>query len=237
MTNTLFIAKRQFASYFNGPVAYIVICAALIFVGFFFWQPFFLNGAASVRGLWSWITWSLIIAAPALTMGLLADEKQSGTLEVLLTMPVRDHELIIGKFLAVLGLYVVMLLLTLTYPISVASLGDLDWGQVFAGYLGMFLFGAALLAFGLLASSWTQSQVVALFVSVSFCFVFGFALDKLLPLLPSDYASYFQWLSFDYHRQSMARGVIDTRDVIFFLTMIAFPLILAFRSIESRRWR
>jgi ABC-2 type transport system permease protein len=237
MNNTLAIAKRQFVSYFNGPVAYIVICAALLFIGFFFWQPFFLNGAASVRGLWSWIVWSLIIVAPALTMGLLADEKQSGTLEVLLTMPVKDWELILGKYLAVLGLYVVMLALTFTYPLSVASLGDLDWGQVAAGYLGMFLYGAALLAFGLLTSSWTQSQVVALFLSLLFCFTFGFAIDKLLQLLPTDWASLLQWISFDYHRQSMARGVIDTRDVVFFLTMIAFPLILAFRSIESRRWR
>ncbi|MEM9189883.1 MAG: ABC transporter permease subunit [Myxococcota bacterium] len=237
MKTTLAIAKRQFVSYFNGPVAYIVICGALLFVGFFFWQPFFLDGRATVRNLWQWVTLSLILVAPALSMGLLADEKRTGTLELLLTLPVKDWELIVGKYLGVLGLYLVFLLLTLPYPMSVASLGDLEWGQTMAGYLGMFLLGAGFLAFGLMASSWTSSQVVALFVSVLYCFFVGFAFDKVLALLPSDYTNYLEWLSFDFHRASMARGVVDSRDVIFFLTMIVLPLLIAFRSIESRRWR
>jgi len=237
MENTLAIARRQFASYFNGPVAYIVICVILMVTGFFFWQQFFLDGRATVRAMWVFLVWGSIIGAPALTMGLLAEEKRTGTIEMLLTMPVKDSEVIVGKFLGVLGLYTVLLLLTLPYPMSVASLGDLDWGQVAAGYLGMFLMAAAMLSFGIMTSSWTSSQIVAFFLSVALCFWIGFAFDKILVLLPQGLARVLEWLSFDYHRRSMARGVIALRDVVFFLSAIGLPLLIAFRSLESRRWR
>ncbi len=230
------IAQRQFVSYFNGPVAYIVICVVLLITGFFFWQQFFLDGRATVRQMWTWLTWCMIVGAPALTMGLLAEEKRTGTVELLLTMPVLDRDVILGKFLGVLGLYAVLLALTLPYPLSVASLGDLDWGQVTAGYLGILLQGGTMLAIGLLASSWTDSQVVAFFVSLILCFALG-VVDKVLPLLPSGVATVAEWLSFDFHRRSMARGVIDSRDVVFFATSIAVPLMFAFRSLESRRWK
>ena len=238
MRSMLAIAKRQLTSYFNTPVAYIVVLFMLFVVGFFFWQPFFLNKTATLREFWPLMTLALIIGAPALTMGLLADEKQSGTLELLLTMPVRDHELILGKFLAVLGMWAIILLLSLTYPLSISTLGDIDMGQVAAGYLGMFLTGAAMLAFGLLASSWTSSQVVALFISILYCLFVGFAFGQFVVYFTEGWVTdVLTWLSFRDHLERMARGVVDSRDIIFFLTMIAFPLLLAFRSIESRRWR
>lgn len=242
METTLNIAKRQFTSYFNSPVAYIVICVVLVITGFFFWQQFFLDGRATVRGLWTWMTWSMVIGAPALTMGLLAEDKRTGTIEMLLTMPVRDGEVIIGKFLGVVGLYGVLLALTLPYPISVASLSPatgFDWGQAMAGYFGMFLQGSAMLGLGLLTSSWTSNQMVAFFLSFFFCLVFAI-LDKVLPILPSflqDFTTQMEWLSYDFHRRSMARGVIDLRDVAFFGAAIGIPLLIAFRSLESRRWR
>ncbi|HJK98277.1 MAG TPA: ABC transporter permease, partial [Polyangiaceae bacterium LLY-WYZ-14_1] len=214
MGNTLTIARRQFAAYFNSPTAYIVLSVLLLFVGFFFWEAFFLVGRATIRDMYSLMTWSLFIAAPALTMGLIAEEKKTGTIELLLTMPVRDGEVIVGKFLGALGLYAVLLLLTLPYPISVASLGDLDWGQVASGYFGLLLLGAAMLSVGLAASSWTDNQLVALFVGAFLCLIFVLV-DRVLPLLPTGAASVLEWLSFDFHLRPMTRGVIDTRDVFY----------------------
>lgn len=236
MNNTLTIAGRQFRSYFNGAVAYIVLCLVMLFLGFFFWKPFFLYGRATAREMFSYLALILTFAAPMLTMGLLAEEKRSGTIELLITMPVRDAEVIVGKFLGVLGLYAVLLALTLPYPISISTLGRLDWGPVFAGYFGLLLQGGALLAIGLMASSFTDNQLVALFVSLTIS-VFFFLLDKVLPLLPPGAASVLEWLSFDFHFGSMTRGVLDLRDVIFFLSITGFSLGLAFRALESRRWR
>lgn len=236
MRNISAIARRQFASYWNGPIAYIVVCAVLLVFGFFFWQTFFLYGRASVRDMFNLMPMMLLIAAPALTMGLLAEEKRNGTIEILLTMPVKDSEVIIGKFLGVLGLYAVLLLLTLPYPLSVSTLGPLDWGQVWSGYFGLFLQGATMLAIGLLASSWTDSQIVAFFIAIFICLVF-WMLDKVLFFVPSSIASIVEWLSFNYHLQSMARGVLDTRDLLFFLSLTGFCLLFSFRSLESRRWR
>jgi ABC-2 type transport system permease protein len=235
MHRTLTIAKREFASYFNGPAAYIVICLLLFLLGMFFWNPFFLFNRASVRSMFDLMSILLLPTAPAMTMGLLAEEKRTGTLEVLLTMPIKDSEVILGKFLGAFGLMVVLLLLTLPYPISVSTLGNLDWGPVVAGYLAVLLQGAAMLAIGVLASSWTENQLIAFFTAAAICFLL-WVVSNFLPFLPVAVASVLEWASFNYHFDSMLRGVIDTRDVIYFLSMIGFSLALAFRSLESRRW-
>ncbi|MEM6962361.1 MAG: ABC transporter permease [Myxococcota bacterium] len=236
MRNTLTIAKRELLGYFNGPVAYIVICIVLLLLGYFFWQSFFLMGRASVRDLFQLLTMFLILAAPALSMGLLAEERRTGTLELLITMPVKDWEVVLGKYLGVMGLYSTLLLLTLPYPISVSTLGTLDWGPVLGGYLGIFLHGGALLALGLMASSFTNNQLIALFVAAFLGFVFWIC-GQILPFLPSWAARTAQWLSLDFHLRNMARGVIDTRDLFYFFTIIGISLAIAFRSLESRRWR
>ncbi|KPK14982.1 MAG: hypothetical protein AMJ62_11075 [Myxococcales bacterium SG8_38] len=235
MRNILTIGGRQFRSYFNGPVAYIVICIVMLTLGFFFWKTFFLFGRASAREMFRWLSLILVFALPALTMGLLAEEKRTGTIELLITMPVTEAQVIVGKFFGVLGLYSILLVLTVPYPISVSTLGDLDWGPVWSGYLGLFLQGSAVLALGLMASSWTSNQLIALFVALTLS-VFFWVLDKLLALLPSGAASALEWMSFDYHFQSMARGVIDLRDLLFFFSVTLFALAVAFRALESRRW-
>ncbi len=235
MRSVLTIAGRQFRSYFNGPVAYIVICIILMTLGFFFWKTFFLFGRASVREMFRWLGLILVFSLPALTMGLLAEEKRTGTIELLITMPVTEAQVILGKFLGVFGLYAVLLALTFSYPLSVSTLGDLDWGPVWSGYLGLLLQGSAVLAIGLMASSWTSNQLIALFVALTLS-VFFWVLDKFLALLPTNAASTLQWLSFDYHFQSMARGVIDLRDVLFFASVVVFALAVAFRALEARRW-
>ncbi len=235
MHRTLTIAKREFRGYFNSPAAYIVVCLFLILMGFFFWNPFFLINRASVRGMYDLMSVLLLPTMPALTMGLLAEEKRTGTIEILLTMPVKDGEVVVGKYLAALGLLAVLLLCTLAYPLSVSTLGRLDWGPVFTGYLALLLEGGAMLAIGVLASSWTDNQLIAFFTSGIICFAF-WVVSRFLPFMPQAAASVVEWLSFDYHYQDLARGVVDTRNVFYFLSVIGFSLVLAFRSLESRRW-
>lgn len=235
MRRTLTIAKREFIGYFNGPAAYIVICLFMIVMGLFFWNPFFLVNRVSVRGMFDLISVLMLPTAPALTMGLLAEEKRTGTIEVLLTMPLRDTEVVVGKFLASFGLLLVLLALTLPYPISASTLGQLDWGPVVSGYVGVALQGGAMLAIGLLASSWTENQLIAFFTGGMLCFAF-WIVGRFLPFVPSDVASVLEWFWFDYHYDNLVRGVIDSRDVLFFLSVIGFGLVLAFRSLERRRW-
>lgn len=236
MQRTLTIAKREFAAYFNGPAAYIVLSLFLVVLGLFFWQPFFLMNRASVRGMFELMNVLLLAAAPAMTMGLLAEEKRAGTIEVLLTMPLRDGEVIFGKFLGALGLLCVLLVLTVPYPLSVATLGRLDWGPVCTGYLAILLQGSAMLAIGVLASSWTENQLIAFFTSGMIGFAL-FILERFLPFMPSNVASIVEWASFGYHYEGLARGVIDSRDVLYFLSVTGFALAFAFRSLESRRWK
>ncbi len=236
MQNTLTIASRQFRGYFNGPVAYIVVCVVLAILGPIFWQPFFLMGHASVRQMFSFLGPLLAFAAPAMSMGLIAEERRSGTLELLITMPVRESEVILGKYLAALGLLAVLLVCTVPYPISVSMLGNLDWGPVLTGYLGIFLQGGAMLAIGIAASSFTESQIIAFFVSVTICLTLAFLVGWFLPFIPASLTTLVQWFSFDHHVEGMSRGVIDSRDVIYFLSISGFALMLAFRALESRRW-
>jgi len=235
MRRTLTIARRELRGYFNGPAAYIVLGLFVLVLGQFFWQPFFLVNRASVRGMFDLMSVLLLPAAPAMTMALLAEEKRTGTMEVLLTMPLRDAEVVVGKFLGALCLLVVLMVLTLPYPISVAMLGRLDVGPVVSGYLAILLLGGTMLAIGVLASSWTENQLIAFFTAGMICFAF-FMISRFLPFLPTGVASVAEWASFDYHYENMTRGVIDSRDVLYFLSLTGFALALAFRSLERRRW-
>jgi len=236
MTNTLTIAKREFRSYFNGPAAYIVGSLFLLVVAILFWNTFFLEQRASVRKLFALAYGVSVFVAPAITMGLIAEERRNGTLELLITYPVRDAEVVIGKYLGALGLYTVLLALTVPQVFAVGSMGQLDMGAVWAGYLGLFLSGGAFLAIGVLASSWTSNQLIALIVALSIGLFFAL-IGQLLIFLPDGVASIFEWLSFGYHENNLERGVIDTRDVFFFVSVIALCLTLAFRSLESRLWK
>jgi ABC-2 type transport system permease protein len=236
MSTMLAIWRREFKAYFNSPVAYFVITVFLALVGILFFIPFFTQDRVSMRGFFSLAPFLFVFFSPAITMRLLAEERRTGTLEILITMPVRDVEVILGKYLAALSLLVVALLLTLPYAFTISAFGPLDWGPVWGGYVGLVLMGAAFLAVGVAASSFTENQiiafVIALFVSMAFLMV-----DRFLAFLPSTAAAIAEYLSFDYHFRDAARGVIDTRDVIFYVSFAVLCLFLAFRSLESRRWR
>jgi ABC-2 type transport system permease protein len=235
MSLVLTLAARQFRSYFNGPTAYIVLGLVLFVLGFLFWETFFLYDRASVREMFNYLRAILVVATPALTMGLVAEEKRTGTIELLLTMPVTDVQVLAGKYLGVLGLFGVLMLLTLPYPVAVATLGPLDWGPVFSGYVGLFLQGAAMLAIGLMASTVSENQIVAFFVALVLIAFFAM-IGMLLPLLPQGAANVLEYVSFTYHFEGLARGVIDLRAVIYFSSLTLLAGLVSLFALESRRW-
>jgi len=236
MKNIMSIAKREFASYFNSPIAYLVVSAYLILSGSLFFWSLFLEQQASMRGFFELAPLLFFIITPLLTMRLLAEERAQGTLELLLTMPITDWQVVLGKFFASLGLIAVLIVLTLPFPISVASLGPLDKGATFTSYVGMFLMAGTYGAIGLMASAFTKNQIVAALLALFIGFGL-FILGRLVPLLPPSVAPFINSICIDTHFQNAARGVIDTRDVVYYLSMIFGSLLIAQSSLESRRWR
>ncbi len=228
--------KKELRSLFDSPVAYIVITIFLLICGWFFFSDLFLVNQASLRNLFNIIPFIFMFFVPAVTMRLISEEKRSGTIEVLLTLPVRDYEIVLGKFLAGLILIAVAVMLTLTYTLTLSGLGDLDSGSVVAGYFGLIFLGATYPSIGVFTSSLTQNQIVAFITSFVIIFAL-YMLDKVLIFLPNFLVSFFEYLSADYHFSNISRGVIDSRDVVYYLSVIFFFLFLAVRALESRKWR
>jgi ABC-2 type transport system permease protein len=243
MSPMLIIAKREFRSYFDSPIAYIVICLSFFALGLMF---FFLNGGfwqldrASVARLFESAPMGLsFLVVPVVTMRLLAEERRSGTLEMLITLPVKDSDVVLGKYLGALGLVLVLVLSTLAYPLIMFkfpwNLGPLDGGPVASGYLGMILFSAAAVAVGLLISALTESQAVAFFITF---FVLGalWLFGDLAGKAGGTLAVILNYVSFQSRLNNFWRGLIDSRDVVFFLSVTALSLMVAFRALERRKW-
>ena len=236
MNNTLAIARREFSSYFNSPIAYLVVSVYLILSGALFFTELFLNGQADMRGFFSLAPLLFFIITPFLTMRLLSEEKSQGTLELLLTMPVTDWQVVVGKYLASIGLICVLLLLTLAFPITVASLGPLDKGATVAGYIGMLLMCGTYAAIGLMASAFTKNQIVAALIALFIGFGL-FIIGQMVQVMPHWIAPFCNAISIHTRFQNIARGVIDTRDVLYYASMIFGCLLVAQATLESRRWR
>ncbi len=195
----------------------------------------FVVNLATLRPLFQTTPFLLLFLAPAVTMRLISEERKIGTLELLVTKPVGEIEIVAGKFLAAWTLVLIALVPTLSYYISISALGDLDLGPVLGGYLGLTLVAAVYVSVGLFGSSLTENQVVAFIVSFLIVFVF-FLLDKILLYLPAEIASVVEFLGIDYHFGNIARGVIDSRDVIYYLSLIGAFLLLATVSLQRRKW-
>lgn len=231
------IAKRELASFFDSLVAYLLLIAFLGFSGFFTWlygSDIFFRGQADLQVFFSVAFWTLFFFIPALTMRMLAEEKRAGTIELLLTRAVSDWQVVLGKFLACLLLVAIALLFTLPYYITVANLGDIDQGATLSGYAGLLLMSAAYTGIGLFASSITSNQIVAfllaLLIGIFFHFIFG-----LLGQGASGWAGeLFSTLSLAEHYQSVTRGVLDTKDLIYFLSLTLFGLFLSEWRISNR---
>ena len=236
MRNTTTIALKEFKFYLASPMTYVVTGIFLLLTGFFFSTSPTTYFETSIRGLWEfWGTLLLLLLASVLTMRLLAEERKMGTLELLLTAPVRDSEVIIGKFLGSLGILTAMLALTFYYPILLISFGDPDMGPIATSYLGLFLLSCTALAVGLFASSLTSNQIVAAVVAGGFLCALWF-LGMLADLLPEAMGEVLSYLSLYYHFPDFMRGVIDTRAIIYYLSITVLFLFLAIRSLESSRW-
>lgn len=236
MKNVLAVAKREFQSYFNSPIAYLVVTVYLILSGALFFTELFIGGQADMRGFFGLAPLLFFIITPFLTMRLLAEERAQGTLELLLTMPVTDWQVVLGKYLASVGLISVLLLLTLAFPISVASLGPLDKGATFAAYVGMLLMCGTYAAIGLMASAFTKNQIVAALIALFIGFGL-FIIGQLVQVMPPMLATIADAISIHTRFQNIARGVIDTRDLLYYASMIFGCLLVAQTTLESRRWR
>ncbi len=238
MSPVWIIAKRELAAFFDSLAAYILLIAFLGFSGFFTWiygSDIFLRKQADLQAFFNVAFWSLFIFVPAITMRMLAEEKRSGTIELLLTKAVSSWQVVWGKFLACLMLVGIALAFTLPYYYSVASIGNIDHGATICGYLGLLLMSSAYIGIGLFASSISNNQIVAFLLAL----VIGIFFHLIFGLLASNASGFigelFSTLSMREHYTSMIRGVIDTKDVIYFLSLVILGVYLSGLNISKTK--
>ena len=231
------ITKRELNSFFDSLIAFIMIILFLGFSGFFTWisgSDIFMVGQASLRSFFSIAYWTLFFFIPALTMRLIAEEKKSGTIEMLLTKAVTDRQVILGKYLATLLLIIIALCFTLPYVITISRIGNLDFGETICGYLALILMSAAYTSIGLFSSSITNNQIVAfltaLFIGLFFHIIFEVIAGGMKGILGQAVNS----LAVSVHFESLTRGVVDSKDLIYFGSIIFMGLFLAEVSLSKR---
>ena len=237
MRVSLAVARKEVLAYFTSPMGYIVALVYLALTGFFFGIS--LSGVfpeARIEGYIQPSRFILILLAPALTMRLLAEEQKLGTLELLLTAPVRDWELVLGKFLASFTFLIVTLSLTLYYVILLYAFGNPDSGPIWSAYLGLILYGATALSVGLLASSLTNNQIVSLVVGFGILIILAL-IDQAATLVGGVASTILEQAGLGTHLDDFSRGVVDTSHIVYYITATAIFLFLTVRSLETRRWR
>ena len=238
------IFKKELRSYFSSLIAYVILTVFLIISGYYFYTDlalFVVWGGSSIQeGLWQQlfhdIRLILLLTIPLLTMRLFAEEKKLGTIELLFTYPFSDTEILLGKFLASLAVFSLMIGLTVLYPILLAIVHEVEVWPLAASYLGVFLLGAAFISCGIMVSSLTENQIVAALVSSGIILAFWF-IDWNEAAMTPILADVLHHVSFFEHFYNFARGVIETKDIIYFVLFTFFFLFLTLRSLESRRWR
>ncbi len=243
--NTWTIARRELRAYFDSLVAYVVIGLSMLglgayFFGFSMQGGFWQVDRATMTRLFDFAPGALCLVVPLVTMGVLAEEKRSGTIELLITMPVKDSEVIMGKYIAALGMCTILLAATLTYPVAMFvwpwHLGPLDWGPIWTGYLGLFLYCAAGTGIGMMFSSFTESQIISFFVTALVMLTL-WGLGFLVETLPGATGDTFSFISFQSRFLPFARGLIDSRAVVYFVSIAVVCLLVSFRQLESRKWK
>lgn len=238
MNKALIIVKKELNSYFNSPLGYIVISVFLLISGWLFMQTFFLVGQASMRTFFSLLPVIFMFILPAVTMASWSEEKRSGTVEVLMTLPVNSYSVVFAKFLTSFVFLVMMLFLTLAIPMTISDLGSPDRGVIIAGYIGTLLLGSSYVAIGLWVSSVTKNQIISFIITAGIVFVFyiignSFILDSL----PGWTGEIGRFLSFSTHFNSILRGVISLSDVVYYLSIITFFLFLNIRVVNLKNWK
>ena len=237
MLNIRMIFRREIQSFFNTPMAYIFLVIFAIVSGYFFTNTFFLFGLSDLRVLFDIVPLVYLFFIPAVSMGLIARENNIGTMEIISTLPLNTYEFVIGKFLAALCLILLGLVVTSVHFFTLVSVGtNVDYGAIFSGYLGLALMGATFTSIGIYSSSVTENQVVAFIIGVFLVLIF-YMLDKTLVFAPQSLVGIIQFLAIDYHLSNISRGVIDSRNLIYFFSMIGFFIYLTIQTIEVRRWK
>ncbi len=236
MSTTTTVAKREIKAYFNSPVAYIVVTVFMLIVGYLYWSQLFLEKQAELRYYFNLTPLVFTFIIPAITMRLLAEEKGSGTLEMLITMPVRDWQVVLGKFLAGMTMLAAIVGMTAFYAVTLSILSPIDKGPMLTGYLGLLLMGGAYVAIGVMASSLTRNQIVAFILAFAISFAL-FIFGQVVQYAPEWLAPVLSFLSMGNHFDSLSRGVVDSRDVIFYVSVMVVSLVIATVSLESRKWK
>lgn len=217
------ILKKELKDFFISPIAYIVISIFLIITGWFFFSTFFIYDQANMRSFFSLLPIIFTFVIPAITMRLFSEEFNIGSYEILLTMPVTFGDIVFGKFAAGVLMTGAMLLPTVAYPIAISLIGDLDWGPVVGGYLGALLLGGTFAAVGVFASALTRNQIIAFILGAAICFILTL-IDKMLFFFPEAILNIIEYLGADYHFRNISKGIIDSRDLVYFISVIFISL-------------
>ncbi|OGF59542.1 MAG: ABC transporter [Candidatus Fischerbacteria bacterium RBG_13_37_8] len=225
MKNVYTLCCKEFRTYFVSPIAYIVISIFLIISGWFFFSTFFLYNQASMRNFFGLLPIIFAFIIPAVTMRLFSEEINIGSYEILMTLPVSYAEVILGKFLASLAFVVIMLLPTVAYAVTISFMGTLDIGPVIGAYIGAILLGGLFSAVGIFASSLTRNQIIAFIIGMAICFILTI-IDKMLFFLPQSLLSFFEYIGADFHFRNISKGIIDSRDVLYFVS-VSFIILYA----------
>ena len=227
--------KKELMSYFTTPIAYIVIVVFLAVTGWFFFSPFFINSQAELRGFFQLLPIMLAFVIPAISMRLFSEEKNTGSFEIIMTLPVSTYDVVIGKFLAASTFTVLMLLPTIFYPISILFITEsIDFGPIIGGYIGILFLGGAFSSIGVFASSLTKNQIIAFMIALVIC-LFLTLIDKFLFFLPNYLLTFFEYLGADFHFRNISRGIIDSRDIIYFISITIIGIIGTVQILEERR--
>lgn len=234
LKNPVIIMKKELMTYYTTPIAYIVISIFLIITGWFFFSTFFIYKQAELREFFRLLPLIFSVVVPAVTMRLFSEEKNVGSFEILMTLPVSLTDVVIGKLLAGTVFIASMLVPTLAYVISVVIVGSPDFGPIIGGYVGAIFLGGAFSSIGIFASSLTRNQIIAFIIGLVFCFILTL-IDKVSFFVPSGILDFVEYLGADYHFKNFARGVIDSRDIIYFLSVMAIGTVATVQILEERR--
>ncbi len=240
MSRVWAVFKKEFTSYWNSLIAYFFIFIFLVVVNMFFvWFSFLPSEMAVMRDYFNLMVPAIWLFIPAVTMRAWSDEKRLGTLELLMTMPVRDIEAVSGKFLAAFSfLFITLVLSFMSIPSAVAVAGAPDWGPIFGGYLGLLLLGSSFIAVGLAVSSLTEHQFISFIISSIICLVLLLVSELLQRApLPPQVVELAGWMDAGDHFESLGKGLIRLRDIVYFFSVIAFFLVTNYLTVTSRRWK
>ncbi|MDO5575833.1 MAG: ABC transporter permease [Fibrobacter sp.] len=237
MNNVITIFKKEFKSFFISPIAYVFITVYLVATNYLFFKSFFLVNQADMRGYFGLLPWIFLLFVPAIAMRSWAEEKKMKTLELLQTWPVSDTQVVLGKFFASLAFITIAIVLSFTIPLTISILGSPDPGPIWGGYIGAILMGAAYLAIGLWVSSYTENQILAFIVGAVVTFLIFIIGSPFVTMgAPSWMVPVLSYIGLGNHFESIERGVIDSRDIIYYLSVVGFFLFLNVQSLGSRKW-